>query len=190
MRPPLGVIHGRFQGLHNDHLRYLLAGKERCERLIIGVTNPDPASAAHEATAPERSEQAHNPFSYAERKAMIEAAFAEAGVCDDEYEVIPFPISDKPALAKVAPKDATYFLTIYDEWGWEKKKRFEELGLNTHVMWERPLSQKGISGTAVRRAIRDGGEWEAMVPPAVAALIHEWDVRSRLSGSGISPSGS
>lgn len=25
----VGVIHGRFQVLHNDHLKYLLAGKEK-----------------------------------------------------------------------------------------------------------------------------------------------------------------
>lgn len=37
-----GVIHGRFQLLHNDHLKYLLAGKARCEHLVVGITNPDP----------------------------------------------------------------------------------------------------------------------------------------------------
>lgn len=190
MRAPLGVIHGRFQMLHNDHLRYLLAGKERCDHLIIGVTNPNPAEAAHEATAPARSDHAHNPFSYEEREAMIQAALTEAGVPGDEYDVIPFPISDTTQLAAVAPKEAVYFLTIYDEWGREKKQRFESLGLTTHVMWERPLSEKGISGTDVRQAMREGGAWEAMVPPAVAALIQEWGVRSRLSGSGMSPSGS
>lgn len=37
-----GVIHGRFHILHNDHLKYLLAGKlARCH-LIVGITNPDP----------------------------------------------------------------------------------------------------------------------------------------------------
>ena len=39
----IGVIHGRFQLLHNDHLKYLLAGKKRCEHLVVGITNPDPA---------------------------------------------------------------------------------------------------------------------------------------------------
>ena len=36
----VGVIHGRFQLLHNDHMKYLLAGKQRCEHLIIGICNP------------------------------------------------------------------------------------------------------------------------------------------------------
>jgi len=30
----VGVIHGRFQVLHNDHLKYLLAGKEKCVQFI------------------------------------------------------------------------------------------------------------------------------------------------------------
>jgi nicotinamide-nucleotide adenylyltransferase len=32
---PLGVIHGRFQVLHKDHLKYLLAGKSLCEHLVL-----------------------------------------------------------------------------------------------------------------------------------------------------------
>jgi nicotinamide-nucleotide adenylyltransferase len=40
----LGVIHGRFQVLHNDHLRYILAGKELCRHLVVGITNPDPTT--------------------------------------------------------------------------------------------------------------------------------------------------
>ena len=37
-----GVIHGRFQVLHNDHLKYLLAGKADASTLVVGITNPDP----------------------------------------------------------------------------------------------------------------------------------------------------
>ncbi|MFW9878404.1 MAG: nicotinate-nucleotide adenylyltransferase, partial [Candidatus Thorarchaeota archaeon] len=27
----IGVIHGRFQVLHNDHIKYLMAGKRLCK---------------------------------------------------------------------------------------------------------------------------------------------------------------
>ena len=37
----VGVIHGRFQGLHLAHMEYLLAGKSRCRFMYIGITNPD-----------------------------------------------------------------------------------------------------------------------------------------------------
>jgi cytidyltransferase-like protein len=39
----VGIIHGRFQILHNDHVKYLMAGKELCEHIIVGITNPDPS---------------------------------------------------------------------------------------------------------------------------------------------------
>jgi len=37
-----GVIHGRFQVLHNDHLKYLMEGMALCDHLVVGITNPDP----------------------------------------------------------------------------------------------------------------------------------------------------
>ena len=36
-----GMIHGRFQPLHNGHLAYLEAAAERCDHLFVGITNPD-----------------------------------------------------------------------------------------------------------------------------------------------------
>lgn len=36
----MGAIHGRFQVLRHDHLKYLMAGKARCQRLCVGITNP------------------------------------------------------------------------------------------------------------------------------------------------------
>lgn len=176
---PLGFIHGRFQVLHNDHLTYLLAGKKLCERLIIGVTNPDPTTTREEETNPERSIQANNPLSFEERKAMIEAALMEIGMDRHVFSVVPFPINCPELLEERAPRDAVYYLTIYDDWGREKRKRFQTLGLNTHVMWERPESEKGISGTEVRAAIRQGGEWRPLVPPAVAALVDRWHLADR-----------
>lgn len=41
MKDLVGVVHGRFQLLHNDHVKYIMAGMERCERLVIGICNPD-----------------------------------------------------------------------------------------------------------------------------------------------------
>ena len=184
MTHPLGFIHGRFQVLHNDHLIYLLAGKRLCERLIIGVTNPDADSTRLEATNPARSAAENNPLTFEERRAMIEAALAEAGVDRRTFEVIPFPISDPTAFDRCTPKEAVYYLTIYDDWGREKKRRFEAHGLTTLVMWERPQERKGISGVEVRAAIRDDRGWRGLVPPAVAELVEAWDLRKRFNGKG------
>ena len=76
----LGVIHGRFQILHNDHLTYLLAGKQRCHHLVIGITNPDPVHTSEESADPDRGRPDANPLTYYERLVMIRAALVEAGV--------------------------------------------------------------------------------------------------------------
>ena len=41
MAEKTGVIHGRFQCLHLKHMEYLMAAKNQCKRLIIGISNPD-----------------------------------------------------------------------------------------------------------------------------------------------------
>ncbi|MBG0790839.1 MAG: nicotinate-nucleotide adenylyltransferase [Desulfovibrionaceae bacterium] len=177
---PLGFIHGRFQILHNDHLTYLLAGKRLCKHLIIGVTNPDAASTRDEAADPARSSRANNPLSYEERATMIRAALVEAGVDPETFDIVPFPICRPELYDRHCPAEAVYFLTIYDDWGREKKRRFEAHGLRTQVLWERPSSEKDIEGKNVRAAIRDGREWRHLVPPSVAKLVDEWDLAGRL----------
>lgn len=177
---PLGFIHGRFQILHNDHLAYLLAGKKRCDRLMVGITNPDAASTREEAADPARSSRANNPLSYLEREVMIRDALIEAGVPAGDFEIKPFPICRPDEFDRHCPPEAIYFLTIYDDWGREKKRRFEAHGLRTHVLWERPASAKGISGTDVRAAIRDGRPWRHLVPPSVAAKVDAWNLAARL----------
>lgn len=188
MLHPLGFIHGRFQVLHNDHLKYLLAGKALCTHLTVGITNPDKGTTASESTNPDRSDVRNNPLTYAERETMVRVALIEANVPESSFEILPFPICKPELLKKIAPKDAIYYLTIYDAWGREKQKRLESLGLRTHVMWTKPESEKGISGTEVRAAIRQGRDIGTMVPPTVAELVAEWNLQKRLSD--LSSSGS
>jgi nicotinamide-nucleotide adenylyltransferase len=179
----IGLIHGRFQVLHNDHLVYLLAGKERCDHLIIGVTNPSIELTETEASNPERSDPANNPLTYEERETMIRMALKEADISADTFSIIPFPICRPEILSEMAPREAVYFLTIYDKWGHEKLKRLGSLGLQTEIMWEKTESEKGLSGRDVRRAIRDNDGWQSMVPPAVAKLVESWNLQERLNGS-------
>ena len=66
----VGVIHGRFQVLHNDHMEYILAGKARCEFLVIGITNPDPTLTRTDPADLSRSAATANPLTYFERCIM------------------------------------------------------------------------------------------------------------------------
>lgn len=176
----LGVIHGRFQVLHNDHLRYLMAGFERCRHLVIGVTNPDPTLTRDEESDPARGSAGSNPLTYFERYVMVRAALTGAGVNHGDFSVVPMPINCPELYTYYVPMDAVFFLTIYDDWGRAKLARFRGLGLKTEVLWEKSPEDKGLAGTEVRRAMAEGGEWRPMVPPSVAALLEEWGVPERI----------
>lgn len=145
MPHPIGIIHGRFQVLHNDHLKYLLAGKALCDHLVVGITNPDPTLTTLEPSNPERSQPENNPLTYYERCRMVHAALTESGVAKESFTVVPMPITHPELLRNYIPCDGVCYLTIYDEWGREKEARLAALGLKTHVMWNKPAQEKALA---------------------------------------------
>ncbi|MFX1502169.1 MAG: adenylyltransferase/cytidyltransferase family protein [Promethearchaeota archaeon] len=176
----IGVIHGRFQILHNDHIKYLLAGKELCKHLIVGITNPDPSLTRNSDTNPHRSTSIANPLTYYERYVMIEAALIEQGLHLSSFSIVPFPINVPELIKYYVPTDAVFFLTIYDDWGREKKKKFELLGLKIHILWEVTLEKKGLSSSNIREAIIQDKEWEHFLPYCVVKLLKKWNIPLRL----------
>lgn len=177
---PVGVIHGRFQVLHNDHLRYLEAGRNRCGHLVVGITNPDPGVTGFDRADPERSRPSHNPLTYYERYRMVRAVLVECGWAPDSFSIVPFPVNRPELYAHYVPMDAVFFLTIYDEWGQKKLEMFQSMGLRTCVLWRKSPSEKGLSGTEIRDRIATGEPVDGLVPPAVAGIIEEIGLAARL----------
>lgn len=175
-----GVIHGRFQVLHNDHIKYLMAGKSLCRHLVVGITNPDPFLTKTENSDPERDSLPANPLTYYERYILVRTALEESGLTPDEFSIVPFPINFPERYKYYVPMDAVFFLTIYDEWGKKKQAYFREQGLNTHVLWEVPREKKGISASEVRELMGRGDRWEHLTPRSVVALMKEWGIADRL----------
>lgn len=176
----IGVVHGRFQILHNDHLKYILAAKERCRELVIAITNPDPQLTLEEADDVHRSSPLANPLTYFERYKLVKTAMHSAGQDFDSFYIVPFPISMPERYRFYVPMDAVFFLSIYDDWGRRKQHYFKSLGLKLDILWDIPLKDKGISGTHVRKLMIDNGSWEPLVPVEVAALLKKWQIPERL----------
>ena len=176
----IGVIHGRFQILHNDHMKYLLAGKNLCNHLIIGITNPDPSLTRDSKINPLRSTPLANPLSYYERYVMIREVFKEKGFKLSEFSIVPFPINIPELIKYYVPMNAVFFLSIYDDWGRKKKKYLESLGLNVHVLREVSLEDKGLSSSDIREAMINGKPWEHLVPATVVKHMKEWHIINRL----------
>ena len=175
-----GVIHGRFQVLHNDHLKYLIAGKERCEHLIIGITNPDPTLTREDPADIQRSDPLANPLTYFERYTMVCRAMVDNAVSYIDFSVVPFPINLPELYKYYVPLDATYFLTIYDEWGRRKLKQFQDLGLKTEVLWTKSSEEKGLVGSDIRRRMVEGKAWQDLVSPSTRDLMVKWSIPDRL----------
>lgn len=176
----IGVIHGRFQVLHNDHLRYLLDGKRHCRHLVVGITNPDPESTGEEQADPHRSRLSANPLTYYERYRMVNTVLKAAGLDPDAFSVVPLPINHPQRYHHYVPMDALFFLAIYDEWGRKKYEYFKQQGLRTHILRDVPIEQKGLSAGEVRDRMARGERWEHLVPEAAVKLLREWNVADRI----------
>jgi len=175
-----GVIHGRFQVLHNDHLSYLLAGKARCRHLVVGVTNPDLMLTRDPPADPNRSRPLANPLTYFERYTMVRWVLLGAGLDHGDFSVVPFPINLPALYRHYLPMDATFYLTIYDEWGKRKLEQFKAVGLKTEVLWTRDPGNKGLSAGVIRKRMALGEAWEHLVPRETGILMERWGIPGRL----------
>lgn len=175
-----GVIHGRFQVLRNDHLKYLLAGKSRCRHLIVGITNPDPTLTQDDPADPSRSTPPANPLTYFERYTMVRAVLLGASVNHLDFSVVPFPINFPELYRYYAPLNATFFLTVYDKWGEHKLAQFTAAGLKTEVLWRKDRQGKGISAEEIRRRMAWGEPWDHLVPRETEALMVKWSMSERM----------
>jgi nicotinamide-nucleotide adenylyltransferase len=167
------MIHGRFQPFHNGHLEYLLGAYERSEEVFVGITNPDPTRIKPEASDPLRHLPESNPWTYADRLIMAKAAARDAGLDLARVHVIPFPVNEPELWAAYVPEGVTQYIRLFSEWGGTKVDRLRDAGYEVVVLDEG--AEKAVSGADVRAALRDRGDWEALVPAAVARVIRSLD---------------
>jgi nicotinamide-nucleotide adenylyltransferase len=163
------MIHGRFQPFHRGHLEYLKGAAAHCEELFVGITNPDPERVLPEESDPLRHLPESNPFTYVERLLMIKAAAVDAGLDLSRLHVIPFPVNEPELWHAYVPEDVVQFIRLFSDWGGTKLERLREAGFEVVVLDEG--AAKEISGADVRAAMRQGGDWESLVPKAVADVL-------------------
>ena len=161
-----GIVHGRFQPFHNQHLEYLRIAAAHSEELLVGITNPERDGAPGEPTAVHRQCLEENPYTYWERLLMVEAVLESEGI---EGRVVPFPISEPKRLCDYLPVAGTHYLRVFDAWGEEKVRRLKQLGLEVVVL--QPGAEKTLSGSEVRACIRERGPWRDMIPDPVVHVL-------------------
>jgi nicotinamide-nucleotide adenylyltransferase len=146
---------------------------ERCDELWVGITNPDPARVKPEPSDPARHLPESNPYTYAERLLMVKAAAGDLGLDVGSVHVIPFPVNEPELWPAYVPDGLTQFVRLFSAWGGEKLERLRSAGYEVVILDEG--AEKELSGAQVREALRAEGDWELLVPPGVARVLHELD---------------
>ncbi|MBI2368915.1 MAG: adenylyltransferase/cytidyltransferase family protein [Deltaproteobacteria bacterium] len=165
-----GMIHGRFQPFHQGHLTYLREALSRSDLLLVGITNPDPSTIVVEEADPQRHRPEANPFTFHERLRMVKETLMDERIDLRRVDIIPFPVHHRDLWAYYVPSGTVQFIRVFSAWGREKVQRLQETGLTVEVL--DPGAEKEISGDEVRRRMIHGLDWEELVPPAVARMIH------------------
>ena len=106
---------------------------------------------------------------YAERLLMAKAAASDLGLDPRAVHVIPFPVNEPELWPAYVPAGVTQFLRLFSEWGGTKLDRLREAGYDVVILDEG--AEKRVSGADVRAAMRDGGDWQSLVPSGVAAVL-------------------
>ena len=176
-----GMIHGRFQPFHLEHLRYFRIAWEQCEKIIVGITNPDPSTIVEDPLSGHRHRPQDNPFTFFERLMMIQETLCDEGIPLEKVLIVPLPIHHPDRWRHYIPPDTVMFVVSYSPWESRKVQRIREAG---YEVIEIESLEKGISGRDVRATLESGGDWESMVPPAVERNIKELlEIRGQTGGA-------
>ena len=156
---------GRFQPYHLGHQAVIEKIAEEVEEIVIVI------GSAQDSHTPE------NPFTGGERMEMIYASLRE---CSLSERCVVTPLQDVQwnsiwvsHLQSMVPRfDLVYsnnplVVQLISEAG---------IAVRKPPMYQRDL----YSGTAIRRLMREGGDWERLVPQAVAHIIREMGGVERL----------
>lgn len=174
-----GSVHGRFQPLHNGHLKYILAAKDQCNFLWVGISQYNIQNLLESPQDPHRQERFHNPFTFYERIEIINKALLDKGLSLTEFDIIPFPIETPACLTDFLPTSIPIFTTVYDQWNNHKIDVLRKVGYEVLVMWQE--SVKEIDGITIRSLIYEGKEtWKNVVPQATIEIIEKYHIRDRL----------
>ena len=146
---------GRFQPFHNAHLLDIRKVLKEADEVIIAIGSS------------QEKNTLENPFSYSERKSMIEKALKSSKV--KNYKIYPVPdlYNDKKWVDYIKKNLPKYdFVYSGNQWTLRCFKKHDSKVRKIRLM-------KGISSTKIREMMLNGKNWERLVPKEIAASIKE-----------------
>ncbi len=127
--------------------------------------------------SPEAEKGIENPFTAAERREMIQRALQGVDIIPNfDISIIEVPdVGDDETWAKkcLELSEEVHQVWTGNEW---TKSCFEKVGLEVKDIKEVP----GISATEIRKRMKEGGDWRALVPGEVASYLSELNASERI----------
>ncbi len=143
---------GRFQPFHLGHLLAIREILQRNDFVIIGIGSS------------KKSNTPTNPFTFKERKEMIEAALKEEGISN--YKIVEIPDVNDDIIWAEQIKKSIKFDIAYTNNKWVKDC-FEKIGAHT----KKTKIYGAYKAERVRELIANGQYWKDQVPTAVYEYV-------------------
>lgn len=152
-----GLIIGRFQPFHNGHLGMIRWCASRCDNLVIGIGSSN------------KSRTFRNPFSYDERKFMIENSLDLK---------IPYEIKGIPDFGNskkwIAWIDDNILFDVFMSNSKPELDEFNNYGFETAKI---KYENKAIRGTHIREMMLEQEDISKYVPPVVAKFVKDTNLK-------------
>ena len=165
-RSMIALVVGRYQPFHNGHLKVMVEALENVDQIIIGV-----GSAQYSGTH-------DNPFSYEERRSMIETSMKMEGIDASRYSIHPIDdIHNYPKWVAHINERVPHFDLVYSR-SELTKRLFEEAGIEVREPYL--YDRERYSGTEIRRRMVEREEWHGLVPKGAYRIIQDINGASRV----------
>lgn len=153
-KPAVGLFVGRFQPMHNGHLDAIKYALKHAGKLVVIIGSA------------QFSRESHNPLTADERAEMVRDVFMEEGI--KNYEIVKVDDLFHPKKWVSEIKSRAKFDVIFSTNPWTVKC-FNEAGMEVkpHAMRKKKL----LNGSEIRRRMREGEQWEDLVPPAAVRFL-------------------
>ena len=161
----IGMLIGRFQPLHKGHVKAIEFSLKNSDKLFIVIGSS------------EKSNQKRNPFSFEERKKMIELAINEKEL-QDNISIIPINDANNHTewIASIKNTVGEYNLIFTNDELTEKLFKKNE----TKVINVPLLDRNILSATEVRKRLELDKEWKSLVIPEIANYLTEINAVERM----------
>lgn len=166
-----GMVHGRFQPFHNEHLDYVLKGLARSDKLIIGITNPEPSEFILDKASEHRHLPESNPYTYFQRHEMIVQCIEDCKIDLKKITIIPFHLFNKKKWSYYLPRpdNVVQYVRVFSDWEEKKIELFKKYGFSVNVLDRN--APKNVEATQVRKKFNENGNWKELVPPGTVRVI-------------------